>query len=265
MIRELEKARKFKAKLPAGQVCLGAQIALSDPAVVEIFGRAGYDWLIIDGEHSAHTPSILKSMLLAGATTDAVVLARPARLDDGEINRALDLGASGILCPFISTGEDAKRLARACLYPPEGLRSYGPRRAGGYGVDADEYFKQANTGIICLPIIETPDAVTNIDEIVATPGIDGVVIGPLDLSISLGCYRDFGHASYVGAIDIVRQACQSHGKAMGHGCYSIEHARHCRSLGDTLLLVASDDGFLATEATRVMNLITEPQTATQGT
>ena len=94
-------------------------------------------------------------------------------------------------------------------------------------------------------------AIENIDDIVKVAGFDGVVIGPLDLSISLGCYKQFEHPRYVAAVDAVRMACRRHGKAMGHGCQSIEHARECRDLGDTLLLVAGDDAFLASEARRI--------------
>ena len=98
MIRELEKAKKFKSKIAAGQPCYGAQIALSDPGIVEIFGRAGFDWLVIDTEHAANNTVTVRAMLQAGAHTDAAVLARPLRLDQDEVRRFLDLGAQGILC-----------------------------------------------------------------------------------------------------------------------------------------------------------------------
>ena len=124
MIRELEKARKLKQKLEAGKRCFGAQIFLTEPAVVEIFGRAGFDWLLIDTEHTANNTFTTRAMLQAAAHTDAVVLARPLRLDPDEIRRFLDLGAQGILCPFINTGEEARRLVEACRYPPAGIRGY---------------------------------------------------------------------------------------------------------------------------------------------
>ena len=102
MIRELEKARRLKDKLRSGKPCYGAQLALSDPAVAEIFGRAGYDYLIVDTEHTATTLPVVKAMLQAAAHTDAVLLARPLRFDADEIRRLLDLGSPGVLCPFIS-------------------------------------------------------------------------------------------------------------------------------------------------------------------
>src|SRR5712692_9942330 len=109
-----------------------------DPAVAEIFGRAGYDWLLVDTEHSANNPVTVRSMLQAAAHTPAVLLARPLRLDIGEISRFLDLGSPGIICPFINNGEEALRLVQICRYPPAGIRGYGPRRGSVYWLDADE-------------------------------------------------------------------------------------------------------------------------------
>jgi len=250
MILELEKARRLKAKLQAGKPCFGAQLALSDPAVAEIFGRAGYDWLLVDTEHSSNNPQTVKAMLQAAGQTQAVLLARPLRFDADEIRRFLDLGSPGVLCPFINTGEEAKRLVQACRYPPAGIRGYGPRRAGLYGFDAEEYFATANASIICIALIESQQAIDEIDAIVSVDGIDATCIGPLDLSISLGCYRQFKHPDYLGAVEKVRVACRRHKKAMGHGCYSLENAKDCMALGDTLLLIGGDDAFLTSEAGR---------------
>jgi 2-keto-3-deoxy-L-rhamnonate aldolase RhmA len=247
---ELEKALQFKARLQAKNTCFGAQIALSDPAVAEIFGRAGFDWLVIDTEHSASNAAVLRSMLQAAAPSNAIVLGRPLRLDVDQIRRFLDLGAQGILCPFINTGDEARQLVDACRYPPQGIRGYGPRRAGLYGFDADEYFHGANQALIIVPIIESAKAVESIDDIVSVDGIDGVTVGPMDLSISLGIFKQFEAPSYLEAVERVRKACARHGKAMGTGCYSLEHAMRCEQNGDTLLLVGGDDAFLASESRR---------------
>ena len=255
MIRELEKARKLKQKLEAGKRCFGAQIFLTEPAVVEIFGRAGFDWLLIDTEHTANNTFTTRAMLQAAAHTDAVVLARPLRLDPDEIRRFLDLGAQGILCPFINTGEEARRLVEACRYPPAGIRGYGPRRAGMYGFDGDEYFRDANMSLFCAPIIESKEAVENIEAIVGVDGIDAAVIGPFDLSISLGVFKQFDHTEYLRAVDRVRTACQKFRKAMGYGCYSLEHAKSCAAQGDALLLIGGDDVYLSAEARRWLDAL----------
>ena len=148
-------------------------------------------------------------------------------------------------------------LVEACRYPPAGIRGYGPRRAGVYGFDADEYFREANGALACIPIIESQEAVDNIEAIVSVDGIDGAVIGPLDLSISLGVYKEFEHATYLAAIDRVRKACQKFRKAMGHGCYSIENAKSCAAQHDTLLLIGGDDSYLASEARRWIQAVRE--------
>ena len=255
MLNELEKARHFKEQLRSGTARLGAQIGLADPAVVEICGRAGYDWLVIDTEHAATNPLSVQNMLRAGASSQALVLVRVLRLDADEMRRFLDIGFPGIVCPFINSGEDARRFVSACKYPPVGIRGFGPRRAGVFGMDTAEYFKTANDAIVCIPIIESKEAVKNIEDIVSTEGIDAVLVGPADLSISLGCFGDYDHAEYVDANERIREACKKHGAAMGTGCYSLDHAARCRDSGDKLLLIGGDDGFLTAEARRVIEAV----------
>jgi 2-keto-3-deoxy-L-rhamnonate aldolase RhmA len=257
MIPELDKARKFKAKLRAGEVCVGAQLALTDPAVVEIFGRAGYDWLVVDTEHAPHTVLSVRNMLQAGVHSPSIVIARPVKLDSDIIRQYLDVGSPGLLCPFINTGEDASQLVHACRYPPKGTRGYGPRRAGVYGFDADEYFREANENIICIPIIESAQSVENIEEIVSVDGIDGITLGPMDLSISLGIFKQFEHPTYLSVIERVRKACEKYKKAMGTACYSYKHAVRCMDQGYTLLLVGGDDQFIASEACRWLDIVRE--------
>jgi 2-keto-3-deoxy-L-rhamnonate aldolase RhmA len=241
MIRELEKARGVKQRLQRGDLVIGAQIELADAAVVEILGRAGCDVLIVDAEHCAHGPENVQAMLQAGVSTNAVVLARTSRLDQDLIRLYLDLGSPGVLCPFIESADQARLLVAACQYPPAGIRGYGPRRAGVYGFDAAEYFASANDSMLCIPLIESEAAIRQIDEIVAVPGIDVVCIGPVDLSISLGVFQQYHSDQYAQAEATVRDACRRHGKAMGTGAYSPEHAIASRDAGDQFLLALSDD------------------------
>ena len=251
MTNEIEKALKLKARLRAGECCIGAQLGLNDPSIAEIFGRAGYDWISIDTEHAPHTVDTVKLMLQAAASTSAVALARPRKLDLDEIRLYLDIGSPGVMCPFINSGEEAAQLVEFCRYPPAGIRGWGPRRAV-YSIDADEYLAKANSAMFCLPIIETPEAVERIDDILKVDGIDGAVMGPNDLSMALGGFKKFDNPAFLSAMDTVRAACRRHGKAMGTGCYSLEFARDCARKGDNLLLVASDDAYLAAEARRCL-------------
>jgi 4-hydroxy-2-oxoheptanedioate aldolase len=252
MANEIEKAIRFKAKLRSGECCIGAQLGLTDPAVVEIFGRAGYDWISVDVEHAPFTIEMVKLMLQVAVGTPTVLLARPQKLDYDEIGRYLDIGSPGVMCPFINRREEAARLVEYCHYPPGGNRGWGPRRAVSYGLDADEYLAKANAAMLCFPIIETPEAVEHIDEILSVDGIDAVVMGPMDLSMSLGCFKKFDDPLFTSAFETVRAACRRHGKVMGTGCYNLDFARACARQGDGLLLVASDDGYLASEARRCL-------------
>src|SRR5262245_20160017 len=183
MLHELEKAQFLRTRLDRGERVLGTQAALLDPAVMEIFGAAGFDWIAIDTEHAAHSPVTVRAMLQAAAQTAAVAIVRMLRLNAGEIGRMLDLGAAGVLVPFVNTADEARELVAACHYPPFGARSWGPRRAAGYGVESGDYETLAREGLTCLAMIETAEAVANIEQIVAVEGLTGVVVGPIDLSI----------------------------------------------------------------------------------
>jgi len=241
---ELDKARALKERLAAGKVVLAAQIGLTDPAVVEILGDVGFDILVIDAEHGPHGPERVQAMLQAGMAGNAVVLARPLRLDPDLIRLYLDLGSPGVLCPFIETRAQAQLLVSSCRYPPAGTRGYGPRRASRYGAAAATYFQSANDCVLCIPIVESAKAIENIDGIVSVEGIDTVCIGPVDLSISLGVPMDYGSAAYLEAFAVVKQACARHGKPMGTGAYSLEHARACREEGVGLILTFGDEAAL---------------------
>jgi 4-hydroxy-2-oxoheptanedioate aldolase len=245
MLNELEKARFLRKRLDRGESVLGTQAALLDPAVMEIFGTAGFDWIAIDTEHAAHSPVTVRAMLQAAAQTAAVAIVRMLRLNAGEIGRMLDLGAAGVLCPFVETAGEARDLVAACHYPPLGARSWGPRRAAGYGVEVGDYEGLAREGLICLAMIETAEAVANIEEIVAVDGLTGVVVGPIDLSISLGARENYDSDRYVEAVAAVRDACRAAGTPMGVGCASLEQAQRFVQPGDQLLLVGGDDLALA--------------------
>ena len=252
MLNELEKARFLRQRLDRGESCLGTQAALLDPAVMEIFGAAGFDYIAVDTEHAAHSPVTVRAMLQAAAGTAAVAIVRILRLDAAEIGRFLDIGAAGVLCPFINTGADAAELVAACRYPPHGTRSWGPRRAAGYGVENGDYERLAGESLICLAMIETAEAVANIEEIAAVEGLTGVVIGPIDLSISLGARQDYESERYVEAVARVREACRVASVPMGVGAAGLEQAEQFVQPGDQILLVGGDDLAVASTALEIV-------------
>jgi 4-hydroxy-2-oxoheptanedioate aldolase len=249
---ELEKARALRARLAAGETVLGVQSALTDPVVMEIYGAAGFDWITIDTEHAAHSPLSVRAMLQAAAHTPAVPIVRLLRLSEAEIGRMLDLGAAGVLCPFVNSGEDAEALVAACRYPPVGRRSWGPRRAAGFGLEATDHRQLTHDAVICIAMIETVQAVESIDAIAATDGLTGVMVGPIDLSIDLGMQQKYDAEAFIAAVETIRAACRKAALPMGVGCAGLEQAAEFVAEDDRLLLIGGDDLALAADARRIV-------------
>lgn len=245
---ELEKARALRARLARGDSALGVQVALNDPAVMEIYGAAGFDWIVIDTEHAAHSPVTVRAMLQAAAHTAAVPVVRILRFDEGEIGRVLDIGATGILCPFVNTALDARNLAAACRYPPVGRRGWGPRRAAGFGLEPTDHAQLTHDAVMCIAMIESGEAVHNIDAIVATDGVTGAMVGPIDLSIDLGVPQQYDSPRFTEAVAAIRSACRAADVPMGVGCAGVEQAAEFVQPGDQLLLIGGDDLALARDA-----------------
>ena len=175
----------LKDVLAAGKVAIGAQMRFGAAVIAEMFGHAGFDFVVIDGEHGAQTPVSMQGQFQGIGCTGATPIARLVKNDPDQIRLHLDLGAQGIVVPFVNTAELATIGARACRYPPAGVRGVGASRAARFGFEPD-YFNQSNDNVLYLPIIESAEAVANIDEIVAVEGVDSFLVGPADLSVSLG-------------------------------------------------------------------------------
>jgi 2-keto-3-deoxy-L-rhamnonate aldolase RhmA len=200
--------------LSAGQVAFGAQLRFGVPAIAELFARAGFDFVSLDAEHAPQTPAGIQAQLQAVQGTACTPIVRLGRNDPDEIRLMLDMGAGGVLIPLVRTADDARRAAQACRYAPLGTRSYGPSRAHHYGFDGD-YYPKSQPSLACLVIIETAEAVANIDAILAVEGLDGFVIGPADLSIALGVPLETQHPKVVQASEQVVAAARRAGKPAG--------------------------------------------------
>lgn len=249
----------MKAKLNAGQVVLGAQLRLGTPSIAEIFGYAGFDYIIFDSEHAPQTPVGIQLQMQAMSSTEASPIVRIFKNDADLMRPYLDMGAVGILAPFVNTAEEAKYGADALRYPPVGTRGCGPSRAAKYGFDAD-YFKTANDEMIYLPIIEDVRAVKNIDAILAVKGVDSFVIGPVDLSISLGVPMQLDSPVFKDAIKTVEKAAQAAKKPMGTAIYGgdmfeADTYRRFIDRGYHLLLVGGDEWMLNTACKKLVNCV----------
>lgn len=212
------RANALRAMKAAGTPVVNAWLGIPSSYAAEIVCHAGYDAVTVDGQHGMIGFDTALTMLQAISTTAAVPLARPSGLVPGEIMRWLDAGSYGIICPMISTRADAEALVAACRYAPQGGRSYGPARGLLYG--GADYFAHANAEILVLAMIETAEGLANLDAIVATPGLDGVYIGPNDLCIALGLppVSESQEPAAVAAVEAIRAACAAAGKWAGIFC-----------------------------------------------
>ena len=175
-----------REKLRRGEPSIGAFLGLESPNVAELFGHHGFEWLLIETEHNGLDAAEVETMVRAIETTEAIPLVRVPSHDQVPIQRALDIGALGVKVPMIKTAEEAEEIVSFTRYPPEGVRSWGPMRASGYTANEPDYFERANENILVTLILETVEAVENLEEICSVQGIDAISIGPADLGAALG-------------------------------------------------------------------------------
>jgi 2-dehydro-3-deoxyglucarate aldolase len=248
---------RLKELLDGGKVPIGAQLRFGSPAIAELFGLAGYDWILIDTEHAPQTPRGVQAQLQAIGNTEAAPIVRPSANDPDLIKLYLDMGAMGVVVPFINTPEEAERGARACRYPPAGTRGWGPHRAAGYGFSAEEYTREINDLVVYIPIIETAEAMDHIDAILAVEGVDTCIVGSIDLSISLGVPFQYESAAFQDALTRVVEAGRRTGKPVGIGVYgtTFEPAGALRQFeaGFRTLLVGGDAAFLSSGCQLVLD------------
>jgi 4-hydroxy-2-oxoheptanedioate aldolase len=234
-------AAEFATKVRDRQTLVGYWVVLDSPASTERIARLGYDYVSLDAQHGLFGYSgMLAGLAAIDASGQAVGMVRVGANDATLVGRALDAGAAGVIVPLINSAEDAAAAVAACRYPPVGIRSYGPTRAmlriGPAPADANET-------VIVLAMIETRDGLANVEAIAATPGIDGLYVGPSDLTIAVGGARP-GDPSVTDAFEAalvrVRQACADNGIAAGLHTRSGEEAAKRMSEGFTVLTVAGD-------------------------
>jgi 4-hydroxy-2-oxoheptanedioate aldolase len=220
----------------------GTFLNLGSAAAVEIAANTGFDWLLIDLEHGNGSLADLRSMLLAARGSRAAPIVRIRSVDADTVKFVMDSGAAGIMFPFVNSVADAQRAVQFMKYPPWGTRGVaGIIRATDYGRQWNEYFQQANANSLVVAQIETREAVDAAQEIAAVEGVDVLFVGPLDLSVSLGCPGDFTPPHFVAALEKVIAACRRHGKAAGILSRPPLVQQH-KQLGFRFLALGSDAG-----------------------
>ena len=229
----------FRARLLRGDRLLGTMITLPSPEVTELMAAVGFDWLFLDAEHSTLEARELQAML-QGAGAAMPCLVRVPAVAQIPIKKALDIGAAGIIVPQVNTVAQAEHVVRLAKYPPAGARGVGVGRAQGYGLRLSDYLATANDQVAVVVQAEHIDAVAQIDAIVGVAGIDAVLVGPYDLSASLGRTGDLEHPDVVAAIDRITQACLRAGVRLGIFGASAEAVRPYMDKGYTLIVAGLD-------------------------
>ncbi len=205
----------LKKKLQNQEVTIGSWITLGHTSIAEIMARAGFEWLVVDMEHSVITLDITQQLIQVIEGCGVVPLVRVGENNPNIIKRVMDAGAYGVIVPMVNTKEEAEAAVKAVKYPPLGTRGVGLARAQGYGDKFDEYVATVNEESVVIAQIEHIDAVNNLDSILSVEGIDGCIIGPYDLSGSLGVPGNFEHSDVLAALKKVEQTCQKKKVALG--------------------------------------------------
>lgn len=207
--------QKLKKIIGNNELSFGSWITLGHPSIPEIMARAGFQWLVIDMEHSAIDIQKAQDMIQIIDLKDITPLVRLTANDPALIKRVMDAGAYGVIVPMVITKEDALKTVKAVKYPPLGTRSVGLARAQGYGKNFNEYKSWINKHSIIIVQIEHIDAVNNIEDIFSADEIDGYVIGPYDLSASLGMAGDLNHDKVLDAEKKVLEVSKKYSKIAG--------------------------------------------------
>lgn len=238
----------FKAALARGELQIGLWSSLCSPIVAEIIGQSGFDWILVDTEHSPNEPPAVLAQLQALQAGTATPIVRPAWNDPVLLKRLLDIGTQAVLVPFVQNAEEAARAVAACRYPPAGIRGITVSGRGSRYGRVPDYLKRADAEICVLVQVETGEALAQLEAIASVDGVDGVFIGPADLSASLGHIGNPGHPEVQAAIKDAVDRLTALGKPAGILTPSEADARRYIEWGYRFVAVGSDLGLLTKNA-----------------
>jgi 4-hydroxy-2-oxoheptanedioate aldolase len=231
-----------------GGAVINGWLGIPSSVAAENMAQAQWDGLTVDLQHGLVDYQAAVTMLQAISTTSTIPMARVAWLEPGIIMKLLDAGALGIICPMINTRAECEHFVRACRYPPAGYRSFGPVRANWYS--GSDYFKHSNDNVITMAMIETKQAMDNLESILTVPGLDSIYIGPNDLAISLG-YPPSGVPTdkvVLDAIKYISDTARKHKIYAGIHCGSTKMAKEMIAIGFQYVTLLADNAFLASAA-----------------
>lgn len=203
----------IRQRVRDGEPVVGSWVSLSDPAVAEMTASLGFDFALVDMEHTPASFETVTEMARAvdAAASDTATVVRVPWNDQVDLKRVLDLGVEGVMVPMVESAAEAREFVAGTQYPPAGVRGVAAARATDYGLSFGEYVEQANDELLAIAQIETVTGVENVEEIAAVDGLDALFVGPADLSASLGVFRDFESDAFRDAVQRVLSAAEEAG------------------------------------------------------
>jgi 2-dehydro-3-deoxyglucarate aldolase len=213
-MNRLQKINLIRQALTSGQISMGSWMQLPDSSVAEIMGQAGYDWVAVDMEHGSISVNQLPDIFRALELGNTLPLARISQSHPKDCKRALDAGAGGVIVPMIESAEQLILVRDACRWPPAGSRGIAFSRANLFGKYFEVYRDEAQAPLL-VAMIEHQNGVNNLEKILAVEGLDAILIGPYDLSASMGLTAKFDHPDFCRAMDKIRTLSELHGVASG--------------------------------------------------
>ena len=250
--------RYLRKRVLQGEVLAGTWLSLGSGLTAEMAGLAGFDWTLIDLEHGVGDHDGMVHQLQTLEATSAVGIVRIAWNEAPRFKRALDMGAAGIMVPYVNTEAEARLAVAAMRYPPEGNRGVArSNRAAGFGQSFETYFAEANANLLTIVQIETVEAVENVEAIAAVEGVDVLFVGPLDLSVSLGVPQQNEHPRFRAALQRVVKAAKQAGKAAGILLTAPEQIAPTVADGFTFIAVGSDGALVSAGMRRLVSAFGE--------
>ncbi|MDP6374676.1 MAG: aldolase/citrate lyase family protein [Pseudomonadales bacterium] len=231
-----------------GGQTIGVWLSMANTYSAEMLANMGFDWVCVDLQHGLIDYQDLTAMLPAISTSNATPIVRVPWNEPYEIMKVLDVGAYGVIVPLVNNRREAEQAVAACRYPPDGNRSFGPIRAALYA--GRGYAAEANEQTACIAMIETEEALENLDAIVSTPGLDGVYIGPSDLALAIGLppQGDTTDEKHAATVRRIADACKTHDTAIGIHTSSLQFAQRYLEWGFNFVTLGSDAGFMGRAA-----------------
>lgn len=247
----------LKERLKNNQLTIGSWISIGHTSVVEVMASADFEWLVIDFEHTSMNYETIHNLIITIQSKNIKALVRVSKNEEVVIKKVLDMGADGIIVPMIKNEMDAIKAVEFAKYPPVGKRGVGLFRAQGYGLKFEEYKKWVNENLVIIAQIEHYEAVENIDRIIRIEGIDGVIIGPYDLSGSLGFPGAYHKSEVKEAIAKVLECCKRHNIPCGFHVIETDPKKLQEKIkeGCTFLAYSLDFLFLGDNVRRGMEII----------